>query len=117
MKDAVGFEECDEQNINEWLNCDLDDPGYQIMTDEEIVEHIQLADKEDEEDYNDFTDESPTPSHDEAFHCLETAMRWLESLKECDTMQLLSLKRLRDLAAKKRVSGLKQKKISDFFTK
>lgn len=117
MKDAVGFEECDEQNINEWLNCDLDDPGYQIMTDEEIVEHIQLADKEDEEDYDDFTDESPTPSHDEAFHCLETAMRWLESLKECDTMQLLSLKRLRDLAAKKRVSGLKQKKISDFFTK
>lgn len=42
-------------------------------------------------------------------------MKWLERQKECDSIQLLSLKRLRDLAAKKRVSGLKQQKLSDYF--
>jgi hypothetical protein len=42
-------------------------------------------------------------------------MKWLEKQEECDAIQLLSLKRIRDLAAKKRVSSLKQKKILDFF--
>ena len=36
--------------------------------------------------------------------------------RRCDAAELLSLKRLRDLAAKKRVSGLKQKNILDLFS-
>ncbi|PSN51225.1 hypothetical protein C0J52_10562 [Blattella germanica] len=56
------------------------------------------------------------PSNEEAFHCLETAMKWVEQQEECDDVQLLCLKRLRDLAAKKRVLSLKQKKILDFFS-
>ncbi|KAK9693032.1 hypothetical protein QE152_g34471 [Popillia japonica] len=36
IKEAPGFEECDKANIDDWLNCDVDDPGYQILSDEEI---------------------------------------------------------------------------------
>ncbi|KAJ8873883.1 hypothetical protein PR048_024719 [Dryococelus australis] len=43
------------------------------------------------------------PSSEEAFHCLETAMKWLEQQEDCYTAQLLSLKRFRDLTAKKRL--------------
>ncbi|XP_054281171.1 jerky protein homolog-like [Macrosteles quadrilineatus] len=110
------FEDCDQDNIQEWLECDVDDPGYEVMTDDEIIAHVQEnGDDDEEEDYDIDLPNENGPSHDEAFHCLETAMLWLEQQEECDSVQLLSLKRLRDLAAKKRVSGLKQKSILDFF--
>ncbi|UYV78583.1 hypothetical protein LAZ67_16002070 [Cordylochernes scorpioides] len=32
------FEECDQKNIEDWLECDVDDPGYQLLTDDEIIE-------------------------------------------------------------------------------
>lgn len=56
------------------------------------------------------------PSSEEAIHCLDTAMKWLEQLTEGDTVQLLSLKRTRDVAAEKRVSALKHKKMLDLFS-
>lgn len=119
IKQVPGFEECDNANIDDWLNCDVDDPGYQILSDEEIVQQIKDDNQEIEEEEDDGEDtaveEDDVPTHDEAFTCLDKAMKWLERQAECDTIQLLSLKRLRDLAAKKRTSGLKQKKISDFF--
>lgn len=119
IKEAPGFEECDNANIDDWLNCDIDDPGYQILSDEEIVQQIKDDNQEvgeEEEDGEDTEVEGDVPTHDEAFTCLQKAMKWLERQAECDTIQLLSLKRLRDLAAKKRVSSsLKQKKICDFF--
>ncbi|GFX79360.1 jerky-like protein [Trichonephila clavipes] len=45
---------------------------------------------------------------------LETAMEWYEQLSECCPIQLLLLKRIRDLAAKKR-STMVQRKIRDYF--
>ncbi|XP_057652222.1 jerky protein homolog-like [Diorhabda carinulata] len=41
IKEAPGFEECDNANISDWLNCDVDDPDYQIFSDEEIVQQIK----------------------------------------------------------------------------
>lgn len=118
IKESSGFEECDQENIQDWLECDADDPGYQVLTDDEIIDSV-IDDQEpcnDEEEPSGDDRAEKGPSSEEAFHCLETAMKWLEQQEECDTVQLLSLKRVRDLAAKKRVSGLKQKTILDFFS-
>lgn len=86
------------------------------MTDDDIIARVQenIGDDE-EEDYDIDLNDEKCPSHNEAFQCQETAMLWLEQQEECDGVQLLSLKRLRDLAAKKRVAGQKQKSILDFF--
>lgn len=78
VQQAPGFEKCDKPNIEEWLNCDVDDPGYQILTDEEIVQQIKDENremKEEEEEDDDVLDcnttEDDVPTHDEAFNCLE----------------------------------------------
>ncbi|KAJ8886665.1 hypothetical protein PR048_012877 [Dryococelus australis] len=116
IKESSGFEECDKENIQDWLECDVNDPGYQVLTDNEIIASV-INDQDPcdnkEEPSSDHTEKGP--SSEEAFHCLETVMKWFAQQEECDAVQLLSLKCLRDLAAKKLVSALKQKKILDFF--
>ncbi|PSN48413.1 hypothetical protein C0J52_12094, partial [Blattella germanica] len=99
IKESSGFQECDQENIQNWLECDVDDPGHQVLTDDEIIASVI-----DDQDLCDEDCAEKGPSSEEAFHCLETAMKWVEQQEECDAVQLLCLKRLRDLAAKKRVS-------------
>ncbi|PSN51445.1 hypothetical protein C0J52_08992 [Blattella germanica] len=102
---SLGFQECDQENIQNWLECDVDDPGHQVLTNDEIIASIiddqDLCDEEEEPSDEDCAEKGP--SSEEAFHCLETAMKWVEQEEECDAVQLLCLKRLRDLAAKKQV--------------
>ncbi|KAK9680249.1 hypothetical protein QE152_g39242, partial [Popillia japonica] len=43
-KDTPEFKDCDEENINEWLECDIDDPGYEVLTDYDIIAQIQAPD-------------------------------------------------------------------------
>ncbi|XP_067136916.1 jerky protein homolog-like [Centruroides vittatus] len=118
IKECYGFEECDNENIQDWLECDADDPGYQILSDDEIIASVidNQDPCDDEEEPSDDNRAEKGPSSEEAFHGLETAMKWLEQQEECDTIQLLFLKHVRDLVAKKRVSAVKQKKILDFFS-
>ncbi|KAK9754910.1 hypothetical protein QE152_g933 [Popillia japonica] len=91
IKEAPGFEECDKANIDDWLNCDVDDPGYQIFSVEEIVQQIKDDNQEvgeEKENGEDSEVEDDVPTHDEAFTYLEKAMKWLEHQAECDTIQL-----------------------------
>ncbi|UYV73078.1 hypothetical protein LAZ67_10001757 [Cordylochernes scorpioides] len=98
-------------------SCDVNDPGYQLLTDDEIIESVvdDQGSSDNKEELRDDDHVDKGPSNEEAFHCLGTAMKWLEQQEECNTVQLLSLKRLRDSATKNRTSALKQKKILDFF--
>ena len=89
---------------------DTNDPGYQILSDDEIVRNLF---EEDETD--DLTEGENGPSHSEAFDALDLAFKWFERQEESNTTQLLQLRRLRDLAALKRKSTMKQTKISSFF--
>jgi hypothetical protein len=36
-KSLTGAENIDEENINEWINCDANDPGFECLSDEQIV--------------------------------------------------------------------------------
>ncbi|GBN35256.1 hypothetical protein AVEN_89676-1 [Araneus ventricosus] len=50
-----GFEECDRENIQDWLECDVDDPDYQVLADDEINSGViddqdSCDDKEDPRD-------------------------------------------------------------------
>lgn len=92
------------------------------MSDDEIVENIlqmqiseQQESKEDEPEENLDVENDAEPSHDEAFHALETALKWFEKQTESDTVSLLQLKRIRDIAALKRRSSLRQTTITKYF--
>ncbi|PSN40283.1 hypothetical protein C0J52_22089 [Blattella germanica] len=95
-------------------NLQVDVQKCHLLTDDENIASVNddqdLCNKEEEPSDEDCAEKGP--SSEEAFHCLETAMKWVEQQEECDAVQLLCLKRLRDLAAKKRVSSLKQKQNS-----
>ncbi|XP_054741535.1 jerky protein homolog-like [Anastrepha obliqua] len=117
MKEVPGFEECDQENVHEWLEFDKDDPGYELLTDDDIVAQVEVPEDDDDDDEisDDIVSAEKCPSNEEAFKCFETVIKWLEHQAECDSVQLLSLKRLRDLAAKKRVSKLKPTNMFPFF--
>ena len=69
----------------------LAETNDEVLTDEEECDESQIK----------------GPTHAEAF---ETAIAWCEQQNECCSTQLLFLKKMRDLAATKRVTNLKQKK-------
>lgn len=117
-----GFEQCDELDAREWFESDGNDPGYQHLNDEEIVDQVIEANddgsnvrKGDDDEEMD-AEEAAGPSHADAYEAFQTAMNWLERQPEGTATQLVLLKRLRDMAAKKRTSTLVQKNIKDFFT-
>ncbi|XP_044018036.1 jerky protein homolog-like [Aphidius gifuensis] len=112
-----GFNDCDNHDATDWLTTDENDPGYHVLDDDEIINLSQNAsgNEESEESSSDESvSSSKGPSHAEAFKAFETGLEWFEKQAESCPAQLLLLKRLRDLAAKKRVATIRQTKIDHF---
>ncbi|GFT26650.1 uncharacterized protein TNCV_3604551 [Trichonephila clavipes] len=81
---------------------DAEDCGFKMLNDDEIVTSVQeefdpAHDETDEDEDNNINGSSKSPSNVNAFSALETAVEWCEQ----QSAQLLLLKRIRDLAAKK----------------
>uniref|UniRef100_A0A1I8NKA1 Uncharacterized protein n=1 Tax=Musca domestica TaxID=7370 RepID=A0A1I8NKA1_MUSDO len=85
----------------------LSDPGFQILNDDEIVVSVR-EDVEVEEELSADVEVDAGPSASEAFAGLETALKWMERQPECDHLQLLTVKRMRDLAVRKLLKTAKQ---------
>ncbi|GFV15537.1 uncharacterized protein TNCV_4835631 [Trichonephila clavipes] len=87
--------------------------------DDEIVTSVQeesdLVDDETDEDEDNNNESSKGPSNVDAFSALDTAMEWYEQQSEFCPPQLLLVKRIRDLSAKKRRCTMVQRQISDYF--
>lgn len=108
---------CTEE-VNNWINSDNLDPGYQNLDDDQIIskviiEKVETNSSEEESD----NETQKCPTHAEAFTALETALLWFECQPESTGMSLLNLKKIRDLAARKRMSNLIQPRITDFLIK
>lgn len=112
-----GCSEVSTEDVGEWVMSDSSDPGYQILSDEEIIESVSEDIVEEEEEVNMEVESDIGPSASEAFNCLETALKWMERQPECDHLQLLTVKRMRDLAAKKRLKTAKQLTLVEMFNK
>ncbi|KAJ8897230.1 hypothetical protein PR048_002576 [Dryococelus australis] len=122
--ESYGFEECDQENIQDWLECDVDDPGYQVLTDDEIIASViddQDPCSDEEESSSNHTGKAP--SIEEAVHCLETAMKWrsyqvyLEKKKELNAAEEKQRRKkrkieqqLRELEEKKKIMKLEREK-------
>ncbi|GFW72153.1 uncharacterized protein TNCV_4790401 [Trichonephila clavipes] len=88
------------------MACDAEDTVFQMLNDDDIVISVQeksdrFDDETDEDEDNNNNENSNGPSNADAFSAFETTMEWYEQSK-CCAIQLLLLKRIRDLAAKKR---------------
>ncbi|GFT67136.1 uncharacterized protein TNCV_782911 [Trichonephila clavipes] len=90
---------------------DAEDCGFQMLNNSETVTSSYevsdpVDDETDEDEDNSNNKSSKGPSNAGAFSALETVMESYEQQSECCPTQLLLLKRLRDLAAKKRSAWL-----------
>nr|CAD7452642.1 unnamed protein product [Timema tahoe] len=110
------FEDSPKDSL-EWLLCDSNDQGFQIMTDDEILESVvdqQQGDEEDndetgegtEDETGEETEDERVPTHGGVFTCFENALKWMEQQPECGGVQPLAVKR--DLVVQKRVASSKQ---------
>lgn len=109
-----GCEDVSAHEVDGWMK---EDDQYEI-TDEEIVALVNSGDGDGDEIEIDEQTSSVQPvkiSHGDGVRAIETAMRYIEQQEEVTGMDIMMLQRWRDLAAKKRQSSGKQKKISDFF--
>jgi hypothetical protein len=115
MIQQLNVDEYDQNDVKEWLESDSDNPGFQTFDDNEIVSQVK-DDQLEEAASNDNITSVPTkiPTHSEALNAFETAIKWLECQKESDHMNLMYLRKLRDLAAKKRANNIVQLKLTHF---
>lgn len=72
--------------------------------------------EEEDDDLNVKVEADTKPSGSEAFAGLETALKWMERQRECDHMQLLTVKLMRNLAGRKRFKTVKQLTLNEMFT-
>lgn len=106
-----GCENCSNDDVNMWLNSDANDPGFQMLSDEEIIAEAQSQINSESETDDEEVTQTTKITNSEAFECFSKGMIWLEQQKGVDTTELLLLKRLRDRAAKQRLSTMRQQKL------
>jgi hypothetical protein len=86
-----GCSDCGFEEVTKWTKSDADEHGFQILTDQKIIDNIREEDNsEGEEDKEENYEQ--IPSHSEAFNCLKIALKWYEKQSECNAAQLLMLK-------------------------
>lgn len=101
--------------FEEWVGQDMDEGGHPLLTDQEIINQIsEMPDSSDDEE-EEAGQADPKISHVEAAASLSTSLKWLEQQSEATPMDLMLLRELHALAARKRVSNLKQRSIDSFF--
>ena len=112
----MGYEEGTEtwQSPAEWLAEDSSDPGYQLLSDGEIVAQVSGEANMSDSDEEDELDPIPTMSHAKAHEALGITLEWLEA-QGTDPAHLLLMKRWMATAALKRNNTLTQTTISSFF--
>jgi hypothetical protein len=87
---------CADEDVNEGLNCDRDDPRYDIMTDDETVDNLrskEVTANDNEDDVDE--EEQNVPSYRDDLQALDLAIAWMERQHKCDPLQLLQVKRIR----------------------
>jgi hypothetical protein len=73
----IGFTEDDQNWLSphDWLREDASDPGYQLMSDQEIVDTV-TADGDGSDSDDDEQDDPPQRTHAQAYSAFECALEW-----------------------------------------
>ena len=105
-----------KDDVNKWTQSDANDGGYGRLNDTEIVESV--VDEVDDDSGSEDDDES---QHDKisdgvAVCMFDKCLQWLQEQDEASSYNIRTLQELREMAARKRLSAIKQKKISDYFS-
>lgn len=110
-------------DMKEWLHCDKNEQRFLIQTNDEIAASA-MDEQDNEEDDNEtegfFSLQAPRTRlqcifHCEAFICFDNAPKWMKRQSVYDGVQLLAVRRLGDLAARKRALMSRQFTLIEMF--
>lgn len=114
----IGYD-MDANELVEWLQSDANDSGVQVYTDNEICELVIQPNPEEDkkaEDSEQEDEEGSCPiSNSRAAHMFEQCLSWLEYQPEATVYNTSMLLELHAMAAKKRMSCLKQASLKKYF--
>ena len=104
-----------EDDISTWLRSDRNDPGFHIMSEDEICDYVSSeVDHQEDEDDSETEQHSTCPiTNSQAAHMFEKCLTWLEYQPEANECNVCTLRQLRALAARKREHSLKQTALKD----
>jgi hypothetical protein len=68
--------------VNDWLNCDRDDPGYHIMTDDETMNNLRSEGGMQMTRKMTIKKKKNVPSQSNALQVLDLAIAWMEQQEE-----------------------------------
>jgi len=109
LENIPGCEEVNENDVNEWMQNDdvdeiTDDDIIKMVTNEECLEEDELPKSN--------VNQIP---HSEGFKMLDGALEYITQQEGISSADVICLRKLRDIAARKRAETVKQKTIKDFF--
>lgn len=103
-------------DVEQWLKSDEGMQGHEHMDDETIVGYVTSVDQAVNELDEDSEEEAVDHvSHAQAVRLAEELIKYLKQQADCSPQQLQDMQFLKESAAKKRNSVLKQSKIDQFF--
>jgi DDE superfamily endonuclease len=118
MENLKCFKSVDRENIEEWFDRDSNDPGFQCMSDADIVSHVTQT-EEGESGDSENTSEDDTDN----YISFQTALTSVEILldfvdqKGFEYNYKISLRKIRNEIRKLLKDSQKQTRITDFFNK
>ncbi|XP_022911208.2 jerky protein homolog-like [Onthophagus taurus] len=118
IQNVVEFEFVDITDIEEWLHCDKNEPGYEVLNDTQIATISEPtatdATDEEDEDENVSTPEKKVPPEAALSH-VDGPLSFLDQQNDTDHIDVLNLRKIRSNICLKLYNKKKQLQITDFF--
>ncbi|GBN97458.1 hypothetical protein AVEN_80970-1, partial [Araneus ventricosus] len=106
-------EDATEHIITEWLSCDTE--ANQLYTDEGIISLVQNKPQDDSDREETDEPENVPVSHSEAANELEIALD-IEQSENATSADIIFMRRWHNIASTSRITSLRQKNLTNFFT-
>lgn len=113
-------------DIEEWIQIDDGDPGFQVLTNEELVAEVQgqpstsfIAEvrSSDEDSTYDDTSVAVNVSHQQALSAVDVLLDYFEQHENTDFTDILHLRRMQQEIRFNVIQSKKQTKLTDYFKK
>ncbi|KAJ8942138.1 hypothetical protein NQ318_021646 [Aromia moschata] len=104
-----GLEEIDTEKIQEWIECDHEEKDYQIL-DDDYLNNQTSAESSDKSSDDDENSSVIKTSHREAGDALNILIQYFEAQPETDDIDLLQLRKMKEIIRRRIYETQKQKK-------
>ena len=120
ISDVDGFQNVDEENVENWMNEDKNEEGYRILSDQGIVDAIISGEQSEGEERGQSEDEHDTTSvsHETALQCVDQLLDYMgQQNSNFEFNDVISVRSVRQIIRKNATLSRRQTNITDFFQK